>query len=64
MTTDKNERSIKKKMIEDKRKENIQSILSKSKSVSFNNLIEIRNVKRIILAALCITINFLTAVRV
>lgn len=32
-------------------------ILSISKSVSFNDLVEIRNVKRIIAAALCITCN-------
>ena len=36
---DRNERSIKKQMQEDKKKGVIKNILSKSKSVSFNNLI-------------------------
>lgn len=35
----------------------MQSILSLSKSVSFNDLVEIRNVKRIIVAAIFLTCN-------
>lgn len=40
-----------------KKKEIITQILSISKSVSFNDLVEIRNVKRIIAAAVCLTCN-------
>ena len=50
-------------MTEDRKKEAIDNILSKSKSVSFNNLIEIRNVKKILIAAICTTVNYQIAIR-
>mmetsp|Transcript_8226 Transcript_8226/g.13767 ORF Transcript_8226/g.13767 Transcript_8226/m.13767 type:complete len:424 (-) Transcript_8226:38-1309(-) len=42
-----------------KRDEEIDKVLSRSKSVSFNDLVQIRNVKKLILAAVCLTGNFL-----
>ena len=40
------------------KQEEIDRILSRSKSVSFNDLIEIRNVLRIILAAIFLNANY------
>ena len=40
-----------------KKKEEIDKILSKSKSVSFYSLLEFSNVNRIIFCAMCCTIN-------
>ena len=41
------------------KQEEIDKILSRSKSVSFNDLVEIRHVPRIILAAVCLNGNYL-----
>ena len=43
--------------MEIKKKEELDKILSKSKSVSFYSLLEIGNVNRIIICALCLTVN-------
>lgn len=41
------------------RKEEVEKILSRSNSVSFNDLVKIRNVCNLIFAALCLTVNSL-----
>jgi hypothetical protein len=41
------------------KQEEIDKILSRSKSVSFNDLVEIRNVPRIIFSAVCLNGNYL-----
>jgi hypothetical protein len=43
--------------MEIKKKEELDKILSKSKSVSFYSLLEMGNVNRIIICAMCLTVN-------
>ena len=56
-SSNKDEKEIKVKMNIDRKKDAIKEILSKRKNVSFNSLIEIRNFKKILIAAICCEIN-------